>query len=313
MTCASWRGWLGHRAEGARHRRPGPRRRPAADEPVRHAELRRDHPSRTTPASGWSAATTRSWPPTGPAPARSCSPPPRTTWPRSRASADAGRLKDPDKIGITGRQGHRQAEGGQALHHSTSAPAASPGAATRRRSPPRPPSTGSTSSAPACTGGILDAAGAVTAYKNLKYVERDFRITKADDLDLRPIYHYLADRVRGHVLICMLACYLTWHLRAGPRRAHLHRPAHPRSPATPSPPPSAQPRPRPKTPAKHTPGGLPAYRYRDLLEPPVHPRPADHHLRRAAASSKLTTPTPVQRRRLRTARRPQSRSPSSSQ
>src|ERR1019366_8383753 len=44
---------------------------------------------------------------------------------------------------------------------------------------------------------------------NLKYVERDFRITKIDDLDLRPIYHYLQDRVRGHVLICMLACYLT--------------------------------------------------------------------------------------------------------
>ena len=45
-------------------------------------------------------------------------------------------------------------------------------------------------------------------------LERDFRITKADDLDLRPIYHYLPGRVRGHVLICMLACYLTWHLRA---------------------------------------------------------------------------------------------------
>ena len=60
---------------------------------------------------------------------------------------------------------------------------------------------------------ILDPAGIITAYKNLKYVERDFRITKADDLDLRPIYHYLEERVRGHVLICVLAAYLTWHLR----------------------------------------------------------------------------------------------------
>ena len=59
----------------------------------------------------------------------------------------------------------------------------------------------------------LDAPGVVTAYKNLKYVERDFRHLKADDLDLRPIYHYLEDRVKAHVLICMLACYLTWHLR----------------------------------------------------------------------------------------------------
>ena len=37
----------------------------------------------------------------------------------------------------------------------------------------------------------LDAAGVVTAYKNLKYVERDFRSIKADDLDLRPVFHRL--------------------------------------------------------------------------------------------------------------------------
>ncbi len=59
----------------------------------------------------------------------------------------------------------------------------------------------------------LDAPGVVSAYKNLKYVERDFRHLKADDLDLRPIYHHLEERVRAHVLICMLACYLVWHLR----------------------------------------------------------------------------------------------------
>jgi hypothetical protein len=59
----------------------------------------------------------------------------------------------------------------------------------------------------------LDPPGVVTAYKNLKYVERDFRHLKADDLDLRPIWHHLEDRVKAHVLICMLACYLTWHLR----------------------------------------------------------------------------------------------------
>jgi Transposase DDE domain len=59
----------------------------------------------------------------------------------------------------------------------------------------------------------LDAASVVTAYKNLKYVERDFRTIKADDLDLRPVFHRLEKRVKGHVLICMLAAYLTWHLR----------------------------------------------------------------------------------------------------
>lgn len=59
----------------------------------------------------------------------------------------------------------------------------------------------------------LDAPGAVTAYKGLSVVERDFRSMKAIDLDLRPIYHFTEDRVRAHVLICMLAAYLVWHLR----------------------------------------------------------------------------------------------------
>jgi hypothetical protein len=59
----------------------------------------------------------------------------------------------------------------------------------------------------------LDAPGVVSAYKNLAVVERDFRSIKADDVDLRPIHHRLTERVRGHVLICMLAAYLTWHLR----------------------------------------------------------------------------------------------------
>ena len=59
----------------------------------------------------------------------------------------------------------------------------------------------------------LDAAGVVGAYKNLANVERDFRTIKTDDLDLRPIYHRLEDRVRAHLLIVMLAAYLTWHLR----------------------------------------------------------------------------------------------------
>jgi hypothetical protein len=59
----------------------------------------------------------------------------------------------------------------------------------------------------------LDAPAVVTAYKALSYVERDFRHIKADDLALRPIHHRLEDRVRAHVLICMLAAYLVWHLR----------------------------------------------------------------------------------------------------
>ena len=59
----------------------------------------------------------------------------------------------------------------------------------------------------------LDAPAVVSAYKNLKYVERDFRSIKADDLDLRPVFHRLEERVKAHTLICMLGCYLVWHLR----------------------------------------------------------------------------------------------------
>ncbi|WKN52607.1 hypothetical protein HJ581_0001425 (plasmid) [Rhodococcus opacus] len=59
----------------------------------------------------------------------------------------------------------------------------------------------------------LGTAAVIDAYKNLSRVERDFRSLKAIDIDLRPIHHRLTDRVKGHVLICMLAAYLTWHLR----------------------------------------------------------------------------------------------------
>jgi Transposase DDE domain len=59
----------------------------------------------------------------------------------------------------------------------------------------------------------LPTTAAIVTYKNLARVERDFRSLKTIDLDLRPIHHRLDDRVKAHVLICMLAAYLTWHLR----------------------------------------------------------------------------------------------------
>ena len=59
----------------------------------------------------------------------------------------------------------------------------------------------------------MDPAKVVATYKSLSRVERDFRSIKAIDVDLRPIYHHLETRVRAHVLICMLAAYLAWHLR----------------------------------------------------------------------------------------------------
>ena len=59
----------------------------------------------------------------------------------------------------------------------------------------------------------LDAEQTVRAYKGLSVVERAFRSLKTVDLKVRPIYHYAAARVRAHVLLCMLAYYVEWHMR----------------------------------------------------------------------------------------------------
>ena len=59
----------------------------------------------------------------------------------------------------------------------------------------------------------LDDAATVRNYKSLSLVERAFRCLKTVDLQIRPVYHWLADRVRAHVFLCMLAYYLEWHMR----------------------------------------------------------------------------------------------------
>jgi len=210
-----------------------------------------------------------------------------------KASAEAGRLKDPDKIGI--RVGKVINKRKVAKHfildigpgrfswardeQKIAAEAALDGIYVIRTSVP---------------ASVLGAAAAVTAYKDLKHVERDFRITKADDLDLRPIHHYLTGRVRGHVLICMLACYLTWHLRQALAELtftdqHIPAPADPVTPA------QRSPQARAKDGAKRNSGGLPVYRYRDLL---AHLATLDRQTITFAgrAIQKLTTPTPIQRR-----------------
>ena len=59
----------------------------------------------------------------------------------------------------------------------------------------------------------LDAPACVRSYKSLANVERAFRSLKTIDLKVRPIHHRLADRVRAHIFLCMLAYYVEWHLR----------------------------------------------------------------------------------------------------
>jgi transposase len=59
----------------------------------------------------------------------------------------------------------------------------------------------------------LDAAETVRCYKNLSRVEQDFASIKGDDVQVRPIWHWKASRVEAHLLVCMLASHLAWHLR----------------------------------------------------------------------------------------------------
>jgi hypothetical protein len=111
----------------------------------------------------------------------------------------------------------------------------------------------------------LDGPGVVTAYKNLKYVERDFRSIKADDLDLRPVFHRLEERVKAHVLICMLACYLTWHLRRA-WAPLTFTDEHPPAPGNPVAPARRSPAAQAKASYQCDPAGQPYYSFRGLLE-----------------------------------------------
>jgi len=143
---------------------------------------------------------------------------------------------------------------------------------------------------------MLDPAAVVAGYKNLANIERDFRIIKSDDLDLRPIHHRLEDRVKAHVLICMLACYLVWHLRKAwapltftdqtpPKRDNPVAPAQ-RSAAA-----------HAKASTKHDAAGNPARGFRDLLDHlATLTRDQIRYHDTDIEIDKLTEATPTQRR-----------------
>ncbi len=140
----------------------------------------------------------------------------------------------------------------------------------------------------------LDTPGVITAYKNLACVEQDFRIIKVDDLDLRPIFHYLPERVRSHVFLCMLAAYITWHLRntLAPLTytdEHIPHRTDPVSPAQRSSNAKA------KDKNKKTPDGLPVRSFRDLLEHLSNLNRETINFT-GQRTEKITNPTPTQRR-----------------
>jgi hypothetical protein len=209
------------------------------------------------------------------------------------ARVAAGRVKDPDKIGV---------QAGKVINKRKVAKHVILDIGQGRISWRRDQAS---IDAEAATDGIyvirtpvpadaLDAAGAVAAYKDLARLERDFRHIKADDLDLRPIWHRLEDRVKAHVLICTLACYLTWHLRqawAPLTFTDEHPPArgNPVAPARRSAAADA------KAACKTGPGKQPIRGFRDLID---HLATLTRDTIRVGGQpvSKLAAPTPSQRR-----------------
>jgi hypothetical protein len=140
----------------------------------------------------------------------------------------------------------------------------------------------------------LPTPDVVRAYKNLEQAERAFGSLKGPDLQIRPIHHRLEDRVRAHVLICMLAYYLTWHLKAAWKPLLFtdeHRPVSPdpvakavRSPA------AAR-----KAQTKRTTTGQPAHSYHTLLtELSTQTRNTTRLHGHTRTFEKLTQPTPLQ-------------------
>lgn len=141
----------------------------------------------------------------------------------------------------------------------------------------------------------------VRAYKDLSKVEHAFRSIKTVDLKVRPIFHWLDDRIRAHVFLCMLAYYVEWHMRrklapllfddhereeAEASRASIVGRA-PRSDAA-----------RAKDESKRTADGLPVHSFRTLLTDLG--TLAKNRVRLAGVANSeldlLTQPTPLQER-----------------
>ncbi len=141
----------------------------------------------------------------------------------------------------------------------------------------------------------LDPAAAVTAYKALAHTEQQFRAFK-DDLAVHPIFHVRERRVRGHLLLCLLAAYVRWHL-AQALTPLLFRDEAPPQRDDPVLPPQRSAGARRKAHTHQTPDGLPVSSLRGLL---VHlatltrnrviPAGADER----AAFEVLARPTPLQ-------------------
>ncbi|MDD4868550.1 MAG: IS1634 family transposase [Mycobacterium sp.] len=142
----------------------------------------------------------------------------------------------------------------------------------------------------------LTPAQTVESYKDLANIERDFRSIKTDDLQVRTIRHRLDDRVKAHLLICMLARHLVWHLRKA-WAPLTFTDENPPTRDNPVPPARRSVQAATKAARKHDAQGNPLYSFRGLLEhlkTLTRNKIRYHHTN--VEIDKLTEPTPTQRR-----------------
>jgi hypothetical protein len=144
----------------------------------------------------------------------------------------------------------------------------------------------------------LPTDAAVLAYKSLAQVERAFRSMKTVDLDVRPIHHRLATRVRAHVFLCMLSYYVVWHMRQrlSPLLFNDHDPESARkvrvSPVAPAAVSAAA---KAKAAARRTTDGQAVHSWPTLLQDLATLNRNLVRLGDAPPAFTLTTPTPLQR------------------
>jgi transposase len=149
----------------------------------------------------------------------------------------------------------------------------------------------------------LTSEDTVRAYKDLSTVERAFRSLKTVDLKVRPIFHWLDDRIRAHVFLCMLAYYVEWHMRE--KLAPLLFDDHERDEAETTRESIVQPAPRSeaaraKDKTKRTEDGLAVHSFRTLLADlgTLAKNRVRVHGESGSAFYELTLPTPLQQRAL---------------
>ena len=140
----------------------------------------------------------------------------------------------------------------------------------------------------------MAAGEVVRTYKQLEQAERAFKTLKGPDLEIRPIHHRLEDRVRAHVLLCMLAYYLTWHLKAA-WAPLIFKDEHTPTSTDPVAKASRSPDAQLKAQTKRTADGEPCHSYKSLLtELATQARCTTRVPAAKATFDKLTEPTPLQ-------------------